>query len=110
MEPLLLVIAVILTILMFLTFKIVSRLSSINDAINNALPVINDIHYYLIETHKENIQEFSNSIEEFSLNTADIKSDIHEIKYVMDIIYKYKLPNKEERKLLDTIAIDKEHG
>jgi len=110
MEIMLLIISLSLVLIVFIALKISARLSAINDSLNKTWPAVNAMHYYLTENQNERLQEVASSAEDLSLNIALIKEDIHEIKYVMDIIYKYKLPSKEERKLLDRIAIDRESG
>ncbi|HGM7366785.1 MAG: hypothetical protein E7F77_04535 [Serratia marcescens] len=55
--------------------------------------------------HTESIfdvtDQLKNSVESIELKVGDIK-------YVMDVIEKYSLPDKEQRKVLDQVKIDNE--
>ena len=70
------------------------------------------------EALQETLQTISGHLEEMSRtsdNVLDIKNDvtsiereISDIKYVTDVIYKYKLPSQSEQAFLDRVAIDEE--
>jgi hypothetical protein len=52
--------------------------------------------------------ELLDELREVRQNQSEVKFDISEIKYVTDVIYKYKLPNKDKQALLDQVEIDNE--
>ena len=99
---------ILLGLVVILLFAIFVRLGSIaiqisrNQEINNAY---NNDHYSqrgeLFNNHSEHLEEISSNIQQ-------LKSDVEDMKFVSDVFYKYKLPDKSERDFLDQIAIDNE--
>ncbi|MCG9711154.1 hypothetical protein L1D46_20520 [Pseudoalteromonas sp. Isolate3] len=99
---------ILLVLVVILLFAIFVRLGSIaiqitrNQEINNAY---NSNHH---SQRGELLQTQSEHLEEISSNVQQLQSDIEDMKFVADVFYKYKLPDKKERDLLDQIAIDNE--
>ncbi|TMO58314.1 hypothetical protein [Pseudoalteromonas phenolica] len=99
---------ILLVLVAILLFAIFVRLGSIaiqisrNQEIKNAY---DSDHYSL---RSELLQTQSEHLEEISSNVQQLQSDIEDIKFVADVFYQYKLPDKKERDLLDQIAIDNE--
>ena len=60
------------------------------------------------QTQRVDMIEELNRIQENTYECQQMHSDISEIKYVMDLIYKYKLPSKSEREYLDELEITNE--
>ena len=52
--------------------------------------------------------EILEELREVRQNQAEVTADISEIKYVTDVIYKYKLPNRETQAFLDQVENDNE--
>lgn len=73
-----------------------------NQEINNSY---NEDHY---RQRSEALQLQTDRLEELCENLEQLQNEVHEIRTVADIFYKYKLPDRNERKLLDQIAIDNE--
>jgi Tfp pilus assembly protein PilN len=99
---------ILLGLIVILLFAVFVRLGSIaiqisrNQEINNAYN--NDHHSQrgeLLHNHSEHLEEISSNIQQ-------LKSDVDDMKFVSDIFYKYRLPDKNERVLLDQIAMDNE--
>ncbi len=101
MEILNIFLAIIIVILIAIFFRLGSILTRLqaNQLISNAY---NDDHHNqrgLLLNKLENLDNISYSLE-------SMQSDIDDIKYVLDIFYKYKLPNEADREFLDKIEID----
>lgn len=108
MEALLTVIIALLITLVATRVKVLSCLSTLNDGLNRIWTAVNEFHYHFTNPENEIINKISNSFVNMASNIPELKFDIHEIKYVADILLKYNLPNKEDRDLLDRISIDQE--
>lgn len=99
---------ILLGLIVILLFAIFVRLGSIaiqisrNQEINNAYN--NDHHSQraeLLGNHSEHLDEISSNIQQ-------LKSDVEDMKFVSDVFYKYKLPDKSERDFLEQVDIDNE--
>ncbi|GGG03031.1 MULTISPECIES: hypothetical protein [Cysteiniphilum] len=54
------------------------------------------------------IADTYDQISENCCSIGEIESDISQIRHTMDVIHKYRLPDKEEQELLDRIKLDNE--
>ncbi|MGL6001542.1 MAG: hypothetical protein ACRCZ4_05500 [Plesiomonas sp.] len=99
---------ILLGVLILALFGIFIKLGSIqlqlqsNQKISNAY---NDDHY---RQRKELLAKQNEIIEKMAADINQLQTDIQDMKYVSDIFYKYKLPDKKEREMLDQIKIDNE--
>lgn len=98
----------VLIIIMVLLLAIFIRLGGIADSIIKAQrfnAAYNSDHH----AHRDELLELNRQgFEELSDNLKDIITDIKDIKEVSEIYYKYKLPDMDERKLIDQIKLDEE--
>lgn len=87
-------------VLLILLFVICILLAMIYKKI--ATPPQAEVHDHIDKN--ELIYEISRVREELEM----VNSSLNEIKYVTDIIEKYKLPDRKEREFIDQIRIDDE--
>jgi len=99
---------IILSIITILLLLIFFRLGSLISQLQNSQKAMEthnfDIHKQNCDLH-DSYSEIANNIH---LNVESLNSTVEGIKEVVDIYYKYKLPDHKERKFLDQIAIDNE--
>lgn len=69
---------------------------------------VNDRLIGICEDIKSELQAKRELDASMQASNFNIEENIQNISYVMDIIYKYQLPDEEQRKLLDQIKIDNE--
>ncbi|WP_440682339.1 hypothetical protein [Cysteiniphilum halobium] len=65
----------------------------------------------LIKKQTELLSHIADRYDQISENCcsiSEIESDISQIRHTMDVIHKYRLPDKEEQELLDRIKLDDE--
>lgn len=59
-----------------------------------------------LKQQRELLEQQEYTLEQISENIQSLKDDVHDMKFVSNVFYKYKLPNKKERDLFDRIEID----
>lgn len=102
-----LVVSGALGILVFTGWQILSQLKRIAES--NALSIkCLDAHEILLRKILDENEAISESLSCIQSRLDETESKISNINYVMDVIYKYKLPNKKDRDLLDRIELDNE--
>lgn len=99
---------ILLGLIAVLLFAIFIRLGSIrvdmsqNQVVNQAY---NDDH---LSQRREHLGNLTEHLEEIATNIQQLRSDVEDMKHVSDVFYKYKLPDKAERDMLDEVAINNE--
>lgn len=107
MDEFTLVVSGALGILVFTGWQILSQLKRIADS--NALSIrCLDAHEILLRKTLNESESINESLLCIQSRLDEVEVKISNINYVMDIIYKYKLPNKKDRDLLDKIELDNE--
>lgn len=102
-----LVVSGALGILIFTGWQILSQLKRITES--NALSIkCLDAHETLLRKMLEENEAINESLSCIQSRLDEVDSKIGNINYVMDAIYKYKLPSKEDRDFIDRMAIDNE--
>lgn len=107
-ETLLLIILGFLVFACLVGLRILSKLSQMNSGIallNQATATFGDLK---ANNDRETFEEIKSYFEEICENSKVIVQNTSEIKFVTDVIYKYKLPNTSEQALLDRIEIENE--
>jgi len=88
----------------FITFSLLGLTSTVLDIqkelkkINENIVQINSENY---EHRKALVDSIDRLESESLLDLKQMAVNINDIKYVMDVIYKYKLPSKEDREFRD---------
>ena len=95
----------LLAILTLTAIKVLITLSNISIQMGNAYFTLNLLHNLLADFHDKS-DHVIESIGETERHLSTLEEDIREIKYVIDIIRDYKLPDKSEREFLDRVAAD----
>jgi uncharacterized protein YoxC len=95
---------IIATLLVFIFF----RLGSILSQLENNQSTIETSQFDLQRHNSDLHHSYSEMANDINLNVEALNSNVEEIKQVVDIYYKYKLPDHKERVLLDQIAVDNE--
>lgn len=106
METILIIIAVLLGIICLIAFGILSSTLASQKAISDLSSQLWSLRDNQIELSQKQFEEVQNLSEELKLAAQESSSSLADIQFIMNIIYKYKLPDKEERALLDRIKID----
>jgi hypothetical protein len=107
-ETLLIITLGLLVFACLVGLRILSKLSQMNSGIallNQVTATLGDLK---ANNDRETFEEIRSYLEKTCENTKAIEQNTSEIKFVTDIIYKYKLPNSSEQELLDRIEIDNE--
>lgn len=96
---------ILIGILILILVGIFLRLGAIllqlqsNQKISNAY---NDDHH---NQGGELLQRQNDTLDLLANDIQQLKTDVQDMKYVSDVFYKYKLPDKKEREMLDQITI-----
>lgn len=102
---------IIYTLLGFLVFFLIAiflRLGSILIQMQNNHNTENAYNNDHLKQRDELLTRQIELLEDIQMDINELKTNVEDMKYVSDIFYKYKLPDRKERELLDQIAIDNE--
>ncbi len=99
---------VLLSLIVLMLFLIFVRLGAILIQLKNSYAVSNAYNDDHLQQRKDFKEECHELLEGVSLDINQLRSDVEDMKYVSDIFYKYKLPNKSDREFLDQVEIDNE--
>ncbi|MGL1957394.1 MAG: hypothetical protein OCD00_08780 [Colwellia sp.] len=99
---------IILAVIATLLFLIFFRLGSILSQLQNNQSVMETCQFDIQSQNSDIHNSYTEITNDINLNVESLNSTVEQIKEVVDIYYKYKLPDYNERKLLDQIAIDNE--
>lgn len=108
LEILLLIIAVLLGVICILGFGILFNVSQTKISIASLTRVVAGLHDIRAIQYKERFELIVSLLEQLVETSVGTDRNTSEIKAVTDVIYRYKLPNAAERKVLDEIEIDNE--
>jgi cell shape-determining protein MreC len=106
MENLLIAIVVLLAILCCIAFGILSSVSGTQRSIVDLRAQLWNIRENQKEFTEIQFQSLVDFLERYKCELQESNLSLSDIKDIMNIIYKYKLPNKEEREFLDKVKID----
>lgn len=98
------ILAIIATLLLFIFF----RLGSILLQLQNNQSTIETSQFDQQRQNSDLHKSYREMTNDINLNVESLNSTVEEIKEVVDIYYKYKLPDYKERELLEQISIDNE--
>ncbi|NWA23903.1 hypothetical protein HX866_03270 [Pseudomonas gingeri] len=105
-EILLMIIASLLAVMCILGVGILLNVSRVKSGISSLIQVMAALHDDNENRFKESFEWTKANLEQLAGTSIAIEQSISDIKYVTDVIYRYKLPNAAERRLLDQIEID----
>jgi hypothetical protein len=94
---------VLLSIVCFLLFFVVILLSKLNFAFVSMVKILATELGHDFQKSQDVRNDILDEIKERGNELADLKTEVSEIRYVTDVIYKYKLPNEEQQLTLDEI-------
>ena len=106
MEILLIIIAILLGALCLIAFGILSNTSSAQNELSQLRSQLWSLRDNQVELSEKKFQEMNGFLEELKLVLEESNSSLSDIKYIMNVIYKYKLPDEAEQELLNRIKID----
>lgn len=107
-EIFLVIIATLLAVICILTFGILFKVSQAKTGFSSLIQTSVALHDISAEQCRQRFELTTAYLEQLVEATVSAERSISEIKEVTDVIYRYKLPNAAERKLLDQIEIDNE--
>jgi hypothetical protein len=94
---------VLLSIVCFLLFFVVILLSKLNFAFVSMVKILATELRHDFQKSQDVRNDILDEIKERGNELADLKTEVSEIRYVTDVIFKYKLPNEEQQLTLDEI-------
>lgn len=101
------IIIVLLVLLVISALKAASYLKKISEFNDIAIKCLDAHETLLRKIHEEN-SFINESLSRIQSSLDETERKISNISYVMDVIYKYKLPSKKDRDFLDRVEIDNE--
>lgn len=107
-EILLAIIATLLAAICTIAFGILVKVSQAKTGISSLIQTSAALHDISADQCRERFELTTAHLEQLVEASVSTERSISEIKDVTDVIYRYKLPNAAERKLLDQIEIDNE--
>ena len=107
MKDIELIYILLVAIIILLSFIFI-RLGSILQEIKNNQVANNANSDDQYKQRGELLNSQNETLEELASVVQNINSNTNEIKFVSDVFYKYKLPDKKERDLFDQIEVDNE--
>jgi|GEM_PF-6587346 len=106
MENLLIAIVVLLAILCCIAFGILSSASGTQRSIVELRTQLWSIRENQKEFTEIQFEALVDFMESYKCELQECNISLSDIKAVMNVIYKYKLPDKEEREFLDRLKVD----
>lgn len=107
-EILLVIIATLLAVICIFTIGILFKVSQAKAGFSSLIQTSVALHDISADQCRERFELTTAYLEQLVEATVNAERSISEIKDVTDVIYRYKLPNAAERKLLDQMEIDNE--
>lgn len=102
------IVVVLLSILCFLSWislMVKNNIANTIEGLQTSVQINNSDNYNLTSEFRSEVRL---AIDELCDLNRDSKEKIDNISLILDIFYKYKLPDKSERDLCDQIAIENE--
>jgi hypothetical protein len=102
------IVVVLLSILCFLSWislMVKNNIANTIEGLQTSVQINNSDNYNLTSEFRSEVRL---AIDELCDLNRDSKEKIDNISLILDIFYKYKLPDKSERDLCDKIAIENE--
>ena len=96
--------AFILLVLLGIYFKLSAILTQMSSQ-KSTFMAYGDEH---LKQQRDLLDQQNYTLQQITENIESLKDDVNDMKFVSDVFYKYKLPNKKECDLFDQIEIDNE--
>lgn len=107
-EIFLIIIAILLAVICILAIGILFNVSQTKTGISSLIQTTAALHDTSADRCRERFELTATYLEQLVEASVSAERNISEIKDVMDVIYRYKLPNAAERDFLDQVEIDNE--